>query len=216
MLRTRPQRCPYCAHDLGARLVCPHCREPVPISGSLEERNAWGSSYLTFERPFPKWVKPTIGAGVLATIALTSVWPITPFVLFGAAVVALVHVLVAPVVARLVRQLRGERAPTSLADVRARLEAHEGTASVLVRGRVRTVIAASVFTRRAVWKGVGGRFYVETPDGQALVDDDRLEIASHESVSDGDLLEVRGPARLVGDEIVFDGTAREPLYARAL
>ncbi|MBX7192048.1 MAG: YgzB family protein [Sandaracinaceae bacterium] len=46
MLRTRPERCPFCAHDLGGRLLCPHCREPVPIAGSLEERGAWTTSYL--------------------------------------------------------------------------------------------------------------------------------------------------------------------------
>ena len=67
-----------------------------------------------------------------------------------------------------------------------------------------------------------------THDGEALIDDDAVEVASNARASDGDLLEVTGRARLVmldGVEsdyrssrarLVFEGTSTEPLRIRVI
>ena len=71
-------------------------------------------------------------------------------------------------------------------------------------------------------RGTSGRFVVYTSDGEALVDDDRLEVSPSLVVRDGDVVEVTGPARLVTEDassdyraararIVFSGTAESPL-----
>lgn len=227
MLRTRPERCPYCAHDVRGRLVCAHCREPLPISGSIEERNGWDRSYLPSEIPWPRWALPTLLGGTIAAATLVCLWPDTVFLVFGAPVVAFLAAAAEPTIARVWRHVRGERAPTRLSDACEKL-ALEADALVMVRGRVRTEVPASPFTRYALWKGVGGRFVVATSDGEVLIDDDQLEIASHERVGDGDLVEVIGPARLLvadapgeyrgvsSSRIVFEGTVERPLRVRAL
>lgn len=227
MLRNRPERCPYCDHDVRGRLVCMHCREPLPISGSIEERNGWERSYLLSEVPWPRWVFPALLGGSILAVTLVLLWPETVFLVFGAPVVALLVAAAQPTLARVWRHVRGERAPTRLSDACEKL-AVEGDALVMVRGRVRTEVPASPFTRYALWKGVGGRFVVATSDGEALIDDDQVEIASHERARDGDLVEVIGPARVVavdaaaeyrgasGGRIVFEGTVERPLRIRAL
>ena len=224
MLRNRPERCPYCDHDVRGRLVCRHCQQPLPISGSIEERDGWASSYLPSETPMPRWAPPTLFFGLVCAVVLTKVWPDTVFAIFAAPVVALVVVVLAPSLSRLRRQLRGERTPTRLSDACDTLASNRMT-TVTVRGRVRTELPASPCARYALWKGVGGRFFVVTSDGEAFVDDDRIEMAVHERAKDGDLVEVTGHARLQassgeyrGSErrIVFEGTNAEPLRIRVV
>ncbi|MBN8612039.1 MAG: hypothetical protein J0L92_15705 [Deltaproteobacteria bacterium] len=224
MLRNRPERCPYCDHDVRGRLLCGHCRQPMPISGSIEERDGWSRSYLPSERPWPRWMLPTLVSGVVAEILLVEVWPEMLYAIVVAPVLALVIAFVAPSIARVRRQLRGERVPTRLSEACERL-ATERDAIVTVRGHVRTELPASPFARYALWKGVGGRFFVVTSDGEAFVDDDRIEMALHERAGDGELVEVTGPARLEAEaseyrgsqrRVVFEGTSTEPLRIRVI
>lgn len=74
----------------------------------------------------------------------------------------------------------------------------------------------------------GGRFLVEGEHGEALVDEDQLQLGAFTyCIRDGDEVEVRGPARReeVGDggdyragksRWVFDGSAQFPVVVSAV
>lgn len=114
----------------------------------------------------------------------------------------------------------------TLADARQALAA-DPHAIVTVRGRVHLEIPVVEGTNQAVARGAVGRFVVFASDGEALVDDDRVDVPSDLVVKDGALVEVVGPARLIADDatgdyrvarsrIVFSATGDQPLRLRAI
>lgn len=223
MLRTRPEHCPLCGHDVRGVVRCAGCGERLLVANepALLPRVIGGTG--------------SIVAGVTMGVAVAVGGVVHPLL-------ALAGVAVAPVAwgawsaiakAQRARRERGWRvrergAPPSDSIAAARQAlAHDAGAVVCVRGRVQLEIPIVEGTDHAVSRGAVGRFVVYASDGEALIDDDCVDIAPELTVRDGALVEVEGPARLVLDDalgeyraarprIVFSGTARHPLTLRAL
>ena len=223
MLRTRPERCPLCGHDVRGVVRCVGCGERLLVAGD--------------PAPPPAPVRRALGgagsvlAGATLGVGIALAGVVHP--LLALAIVTAVPVTAGSVgaVSRLVKrrrerawQARPRRAPpeeTSIGEARQALAA-DPSAVVTVRGRVHLEIPVLEGTDHAVARGTSGRFVVYTSDGEALVDDDRLEVSPSLVVRDGDVVEVTGPARLVTEDassdyravrarIVFSGTAESPL-----
>ncbi|MBX7192049.1 MAG: hypothetical protein K1X94_08325 [Sandaracinaceae bacterium] len=227
MLRSRPERCPLCGHDVRGVARCEGCGERLLVAND--------------PAPPPRPVRRALGAAgsVLAGATLGMGIAVAGVVhpLLALALVAAVPVTAgsAGAVSRFVRRRR-ERAwrkrerlaPTpeaSMNEARQALAADAG-AIVSVRGRVHLEIAAVEGVDHAVARGTAGRFVVYASDGEAVIDDDRVEVAPSLVVRDGDDVEVTGPARLISDDtigdyraararIVFSGTEARPLTIRA-
>jgi hypothetical protein len=223
MLRTRPERCPLCGHDVRGVVRCEGCGERLLVAGD--------------PAPPPAPVRRALGgagsviAGVTFGMGVAVAAAMSPLVALGLVAAVPVAAGSAGLVSRLAKrrrerawQARARQAPpeeTSIGEARQALAA-DPSAVVTVRGRVHLEIPVLEGTDHAVARGTAGRFVVYTSDGEALVDDDRLEVSPSLVVRDGDVLEVTGPARLVTEDasgdyravrarIVFSGTAESPL-----
>jgi hypothetical protein len=226
MLRARPDRCPYCGHDVSGVLRCARCREAVPdgapdVSRAPPIRGVGGTLSAVVG-----------GSAVLAGVAAVAL--VQPVLAIGVAVASpLALGLVRSASARVASYVRrrAQRGPPPRGD--AMIEARQALLArpgepVSVRGRVRIELPVVEGTDEAVRAGRAGRFVIETDAGEALVDDDGLVAEPSLLVRDGDLVEVTGPARLVHEDtsssagyrapvaarIVFDGTAERPLVIR--
>lgn len=227
MLRARPERCPLCGHDVRGVLRCEGCGERLLVAGEPAPAPA------PVQRAFGAAGSALAGASLGVGIAVAGV--LHP--LLGLGIAAAVPLSAGTAryvsVAWRRRRLRSwrmrERAAAppgeSMAEARQALVA-DPRAIVRVRGRVHLEIPAIEGTEHAVARGVVGRFAVYTGDGEALVDDDCVEVPPGLLVNDGDLVEVVGPARLLADDtlgdyraararIVFAGTEATPLRLRA-
>lgn len=226
MLRQRPERCPLCGHDVRGVVRCEGCGEHLLVAGD--------------PAPPPAPVRRVLGgtasivAGGALGMSIAIAGAFQP--LLGLAIAASVPVTLggAGAVTRALRRRR-ERAwrardrgapppDATMAEARRAL-ADDPSAVVTVRGRVHLEIPALEGTDHAVARGAAGRFVVYTSDGEALVDDDRVDVPTSLVVRDGALVEIVGPAHLVLDDasgdyrasrarIVFDGTAERPITIR--
>lgn len=228
MLRTRPERCPLCGHDVRGVVRCEGCGERLLVAGD--------------PAPTPAPVRRALGgagsviAGVTFGMGVAVAAAMSPLVALGLVAAVPVAAGSAGVVSRLAKRRR-ERAwrardraaappSESMAAARQAL-ANDPGAIVTVRGRVHLEIPVLEGTDHAVARGTTGRFVVYTSDGEALVDDDHVEVSPSLVVRDGALVEVTGPARLVTDDtagdyratrarIVFSATPEAPLRLRTI
>lgn len=211
MLRRRPETCPICNADVRDRIVCEGCGERVP----------------GIERPARSITRPLL----VAAVALA--WGSYRFA--GGdprdVIIGLVHVVTALVLVLFVTRRPFARAIQAVLAGRGGETVSDESGDVTFRGRVRGVLGFRV-DDPAVAEGRGaaarsGRFVVEGPLGQAVVDDDALHLGPFTyCVREGDEVEVRGPARRAdpvdrdyrgqASRWVFDGTERSPVVVSAI